>query len=150
MREVCGFAVMTRKTKNTFAFFGCINIGIVALIILFMAVPAQNPSSEKKVPAEVSKEKPTEKTPLPEQTINKEFVSPSPTGVVLGKLSTDEEEKLRLKDFKGFLRYKSQVDGTRDRELLGLSSEERQQVINQRVQAKILKTIATRPTTPAS
>lgn len=143
-------AVMTKKTKNAFAFIGCVNLGLVALIILVMAVPVSKPSHDTKNPVVDTKATPKEQTAPVDLKEKKDSVSVSNKEQILGRLSTDDEEKLRLKDFKGFLHYKSRLDGARDRELMGLSPEERHEVINERVKAKILKTLAARTDAPSS
>ncbi len=56
-----------------------------------------------------------------------------------GKLSPEEEEKLRLDNFEGYLHYKSRIDGKRDSDLIGLNQEEREQTVKARVKEKLLK-----------
>lgn len=57
--------------------------------------------------------------------------------VDLGKLSQEEEERLRLADFEQYLHYKSRLDGSRDRELMGLTGDERKNAVFDRVKERL-------------
>jgi len=59
-----------------------------------------------------------------------------------GTLSAEDEEKLRLNDFEGYLHYKSRIKGVRDSELLGLSPTDREETIRANVNDRIREKLA--------